>query len=827
MSKQTGGNTDSKINPNYKGKPENYNPDFNKNKESESVDKNKKFKSKPENLSPKFEKREKDIEKKKSYNKKKSYDKKKYDKDSRGDFDKAQESAQKYDSSTYFYKKPSKKPQPPPQKMMSIDIYGPQKPAKKPFNNFGADANRLGNLQYFQPYLYWGKTPKGTFIQNITLKSRDDHYVTGRESFVSATIPKEVSRSFHTIFSRRELLEYIFNVLSFSSKVIQKGCMNKCDSVNVSNYIKFIDSGKPINLDYDARRRQRAYCNLDPNSRIYRGCYPRGTESSNWQCAKGSVGIHIRVYKLKQSDINLFLIETDEEKSKLESNIYRDFHYYEIIRSLYFNTETEKRKCPHFIQMYKTFHCDDSNDVFKTETDPECKKIDGLSIGGRLFPTRRTSTGGSNKIINSQNTKLQNIKPQSMHNFSLRYTQQGGNSKTETLIILTEAPKYPFIDWVTENTKRLDHYKYLGIKSGVHTEKVWMSIMFQIWFTLLVLTERDPTKDNAPYLTFNNISYKHLWIQEVKEGGYWLYEIDGVEYFVPNWGYIILFDLPPNIGKTDNDGNLDDCRVFMSEFYNDVAESQEEIKKSKEINNNMFKRLNSSLNEDLFNLKSREDGVKSSSELSKIKKPDEKITDLIGKGINLNTTPPQDHKLIQSKIKELIKSNFEPKYGSRVSGSIVEASYQSSLKSFIDSIYVQLVQFFDIDSVTSKKDKDNIKKIINYPTKVYYNDELLEKDNFLNIIQQYYKGKLMIYQEKINPLTYRWCIFEGILINSSGDIDKTKCKLSGMPSGTYFDVDQLFIPKQYPNIKVNKKFYPTGTKVSVGNYIEKYSFPTF
>ena len=77
------------------------------------------------------------------------------------------------------------------------------------------------------------------------------------------------------------------------------------------------------------------------------------------------------------------------------------------------------------------------------------------------------------------------------------------------------------------------------ISNGYHDEKVWKSILFQIMAGLYALQIKGIYIRNFTFE--DNVYIKDL---HTNDGmiGHWVYQIDGMKYHVPNYGYLVLID---------------------------------------------------------------------------------------------------------------------------------------------------------------------------------------------------------------------------------------------------------------------------------------------
>lgn len=66
-----------------------------------------------------------------------------------------------------------------------------------------------------------------------------------------------------------------------------------------------------------------------------------------------------------------------------------------------------------------------------------------------------------------------------------------------------------------------------------HREEVWYNAIFQILAGLYALKYHFN-------LFHNDFHGRNLLVQKIEPGGYWIYIIDGVRYYVPNFGYVFI-----------------------------------------------------------------------------------------------------------------------------------------------------------------------------------------------------------------------------------------------------------------------------------------------
>jgi len=108
------------------------------------------------------------------------------------------------------------------------------------------------------------------------------------------------------------------------------------------------------------------------------------------------------------------------------------------------------------------------------------------------------------------------------------------------LAILTESPTYSLYNWASKLYKiKGNGNTKVMVGSGVYSENVWLSIIFQLMVGLLTL------QLHSLYIDDFSIE-KNVFIKSLNEQSnvttYWKYKINNLEYYIPNYGYIVLID---------------------------------------------------------------------------------------------------------------------------------------------------------------------------------------------------------------------------------------------------------------------------------------------
>lgn len=228
---------------------------------------------------------------------------------------------------------------------------------------------------------------------------------------------------------------------------------------------------------------------LPLNFFMYSCCNPikYNSDNNSITCNDDSIRSHIRIYR--------FIKEDKTSNNKIKS----EFEYYKKINEI-----LKSKKCPNFVMKYDFIYT-------------VCK-IDFDTI---------------NKIIKNKSydkDKIDKIIKDNSH-----------SNNHDCYLMLTEGVNYNIIDFCSK--QYIEDKKSLGVltqvNSGIIQNKIWESIIFQILVTLYVL------KNEGIYFSeislMNNIFIKRIDItpENIK---YWKYVINNVTYYVPNYGYLVMFD---------------------------------------------------------------------------------------------------------------------------------------------------------------------------------------------------------------------------------------------------------------------------------------------
>jgi hypothetical protein len=259
------------------------------------------------------------------------------------------------------------------------------------------------------------------------------------------------------------------------------------------------------------------------------------------------MALSVRIYQL---NVGGYLLNKQNRVSFYQYDQWREIAFYEYIRE----NIIRKKICPNFVDLYGYYLCKNSGidfDKIKKLKDPQASKkqtnktyVNRLEDFNIYFKERQQEfidavqfglTGMTPaQLMQNKPTlnKLSNMQPVAAQVLDLD-TYSG-----EVIVAITESPTYNIYEWTTVKYQQEGNTKKM-INSGFHTENVWRSVYFQIMCALLILHKHGIYIDN--FSLENNVFIKDL-ILEGNVVNYWKYKINGIDYYIPNYGYLALID---------------------------------------------------------------------------------------------------------------------------------------------------------------------------------------------------------------------------------------------------------------------------------------------
>lgn len=374
---------------------------------------------------------------------------------------------------------------------------------------------------------------------NIKIGGPNADHDKARRLFEDMAPPSEYYLNYSVLRQRCNLVGYIRGNFIIEKDGESTNFSGTVGSLNSRlNFLKI----NPFDIDSMAR----PYKNLGDGFLIYNTCYPivRDTKNDTTVCSKSSVGINVRVYELdtmayviqfsNESDFYKELTGTEEEKQFFINNYninksngltitnydqWRDVKYYSYIR----DHICSKNVCPNFIQSYCYFQT----------LNPDIKFI-------------------------------HNGKPKNDY-------------ASACITLLTESPNFSVYGWGSNHYKvdrNIETMTYVGYK----TPYMWSNILYQMVISFYVMYKH---KFVYTFMELESNFYIKLISKDNTNPTWWKYIIDGVEYYLNNFGNLMLVD--SNFKKKSGD----DHRLLMNNFVKENEIESNTVKIYEKIFDNM------------------------------------------------------------------------------------------------------------------------------------------------------------------------------------------------------------------------------------------------
>jgi hypothetical protein len=378
------------------------------------------------------------------------------------------------------------------------------------------------------PYTKMINQPPLQKVYNISLSSPFVNHTTINNVYED-TLPGEINALTSTTVSDRcQIITFLRNSLLHKH---DGETMNITGGNNsLLSYIKLLNVNPYTKYQYQ-------YTNLPNDFLLYSAAYPVqfDTQSQTIQLSKNAMGINIRIYMMSVGD--LLIDSLDNNIKRHHFDMWRELDYYQWAKQM-----INKAVSPNFITpiLYKI---DDESHINWEQLKDLKQKNGGLVV---------TSSG--NHVLNNKHKVSENDSYlpslQSMYSYNknkdytlnitkivtngnLDITQNSGQS----LILLTEAPTTSFKEWFKP---QYDVYGSISkmTSTGHHSDKVWKSILFQLIYAMAVLQK---SKIYISHFSLDNIYIKDVNINQNSIGS-WIYKVDGIDYYIPNYGFVLLID---------------------------------------------------------------------------------------------------------------------------------------------------------------------------------------------------------------------------------------------------------------------------------------------
>lgn len=340
---------------------------------------------------------------------------------------------------------------------------------------------------------------------------------------------KEGKLSFNTLGERLQMYHFIHQVLIHINEGEDMSLDNSGHN-SIMSYVKFME----MNPNYYSVIYSNPYKGLSYGLLIYRSCFPIRVDDKSQSiiCAKDSIGMNIRIYSLSEAELGSYKLR---DKFYQEYDVWRELAYYEYMREYVL----KKKQSPNFPLLYAFFFCPN-------------KTVDFFSLKKACLTQKDFMTKEYQKFVEYHRVIAKNISTKTMFRPMDKFYREVDRIQKlpdeidpmlqlysgTTLMVITEAPHQNLYQW----SSRL--YEKRGIKSkmvstGFHNESVWLNVLFQIVAGLYVM------QVHGIYIREMTIE-DNIYIKDLQNygntSGYWKYIINGISYYIPAQGYLVMID---------------------------------------------------------------------------------------------------------------------------------------------------------------------------------------------------------------------------------------------------------------------------------------------
>lgn len=366
------------------------------------------------------------------------------------------------------------------------------------------------------------------------------------------------------------------------------------------SFIKFGD----LNPYNTYKLSNNLYKGLPEGYLIYRSCYPIRQDLGSTTCSKDATTINVKIYKMLEGSFNVNRTNPDNFynydewrevafyeyirenilKKKISPHFPAIYGYFisekcgidfDAIELAKDNTDTKKQKQPLYVPSTNNTLCNKSlnlgpnpnplntyipmKDLSNNGTLLLASPQNSTMLVGNYLTSGIPQTSQDFDLIKKLNTPsiYKQTRPEDYINTTTVKRGMTLPSKYisdintlapvqnnpdlyagKTLVILTESPTFNLISWATRTYEQRQNVRVM-VNRGVHTYNEWINIIFQIMAALYTMQLYGIYIKN--FKLENNILIKDLSVRGAITN-YWKYKINGIDYYLPNLGYLIMID---------------------------------------------------------------------------------------------------------------------------------------------------------------------------------------------------------------------------------------------------------------------------------------------
>lgn len=301
------------------------------------------------------------------------------------------------------------------------------------------------------------------------------------------TIPPHLLQTMSTLSERLGVFNFLRSVF-FQKSDGSDINLDGNGSNNLPSMMKFMK----LNPYSKHANSMNPYRGLPDNLIIYQTCYPQifDDKTGTTQCSPRSIGINVKIYGLTKGEYN---VRKTGVGNHIDFEVWRELAYYEFIREQVIKTHIS----PNFPILYGYYISENCNIDFD-----KVKKMKGSFV-----PQSNAQT-----------------------NILCDYSGKG-------LVSLIESATTSLCTWATRSYKVEGNVQRM-VNTGYHSSEIWKSVLFQMIEALYVLQLKG--------IAFEEFDHRNVFIKEVNLHDnivtYWKHNISGFDFYVPNYGYVVLID---------------------------------------------------------------------------------------------------------------------------------------------------------------------------------------------------------------------------------------------------------------------------------------------
>ena len=350
-------------------------------------------------------------------------------------------------------------------------------------------------------------------IYNINLGNPAYHSTSLNTLYQNALPGKQYVYTMINLFERKQLINHLRSIMV--NKIDGEDMTLQAGKKSFLEYIKLVDFN-PYKIG------RNPYAKLPLNFLLYSGAYPvrYNMESNTIEIAKQAMGLNLRIYNMEQGALRF--TNASPEITYDNFDVWRDIKFYKYVKEELHDNNI----CPNFIT-YMLYKLD------------KLSKIDYNNLK-TIILTHRNSTDINNTV--AMNNTINKLLDSNKTLKDLANNSGLGSDLTKqsniSLIAITEAPNSNLIEWASPIYDKSPASNIM-VSTGYHAPEIWRSILFQIMYAMIVLQEKQIYIRD--FCAENNLFIKDLF-NDPNNIGHWIYNINNLNFYVPNYGYLVLID---------------------------------------------------------------------------------------------------------------------------------------------------------------------------------------------------------------------------------------------------------------------------------------------